>query len=260
MPDINGYELCQMLKSDPETKEIPVIFLTALSSAKSEAEGLEAGAVDYIAKPINPPILKARVNTHMMLKLQRDRLEALVRQDSLTSLINRRGFDEIFYREWRRSVRTQKPLSLLMMDIDSFKLYNDHYGHIAGDWCLQRVSTGLRKVLNRGEDYLFRYGGEEFVALLVDTPFDFVGLMAERLRNSVEELQIPNISSVVKNVVTISVGAATIIPGHTGNPTTLLKEADRMLYEVKNKGRNGTAIVDLGAPDEPLPSVQIVRL
>jgi len=253
MPDINGYELCRMLKSDPETEDIPVIFLTAFSSSNDEAVGLEAGAVDYIAKPINPPIVRARVKSQMTLKLQRDYLELLVRQDSLTSLVNRRGFDELFSREWRRAARARKPLSLIMMDIDSFKLYNDHYGHVAGDHCLQQISAGLGEVLHRGGDYLVRYGGEEFVAVLADTPFEFVGLMAERLRAAVEAMQIPHACSIVKNVVTISVGAATIVPIHSDSPSTLLMEADRMLYEVKKAGRNATLAADMGGPEEVPP-------
>ena len=253
MPDINGYELCRMLKNDPETENIPVIFLTAFSSPNDEAMGLEAGAVDYIAKPINPPIVRARVQSQMTLKLQRDYLQVLVRQDGLTSLINRRGFDELLSREWRRAARTKKPLSLIMMDIDSFKQFNDNYGHMAGDQCLQQVSACLSSVLHRGGDYLVRYGGEEFAALLADTPFDFIDMMGERLRAAVEGMQIPHANSIVKNVVTISVGGATAVPVHTDSPSTLLMEADRMLYEVKKAGRNGVRASNLGGPKEASP-------
>ena len=253
MPDINGYELCRMLKNDPETQDIPVIFLTAFSSREDEAKGLEAGAMDYIAKPINPAVVRARVRTQMTIKLQRDALEVLVRKDALTSLINRRGFDELLKREWRRAARARKPLSLIMVDIDSFKLYNDNYGHIAGDQCLQQVSTCLSSVLHRGGDHLARFGGEEFAALLADTPFEFVGLMGERLRAAVEAMQIPHAHSLAKKVVTISVGAATVVPVHTDNPATLLMEADRMLYEVKKAGRNAVRVVDLGGPTERPP-------
>lgn len=253
MPDINGYELCRMLKSAPETENIPVIFLTAFASAVDEAVGLEAGAVDYIAKPINPPIVRARVQTQMALKLQRDYLEVLVRQDALTSLTNRRGFDEVLNREWRRAARAHKPLSLIMMDVDSFKLYNDHYGHIAGDECLQQVSTCLSSVLHRGGDHLVRYGGEEFAAVLAETPFDFVELIAERLRAAVEAAQIPHACSLVKNVLTISAGAATVIPHHSDSPTSLVMAADRMLYEVKKAGRNEVQATDMGGGDETPP-------
>ena len=253
MPDINGYELCGMLKGDPETEDIPVIFLTAFSSSNDEAMGLEAGAVDYIAKPINPAIVRARVQTQMALKLQRDYLEVLVRQDALTSLINRRGLDELLSREWRRAARERKPLSLVMMDVDSFKLYNDNYGHMAGDQCLQQVAKCLGTVLHRGGDYLIRYGGEEFAALLSDTPFEFIELMAERLRAAVEAMQIPHATSLAKNVVTISVGAASVVPLHSDSPSTLLVEADRMLYGAKRAGRNTVRVADLGGAEEKPP-------
>ena len=253
MPDINGYELCRMLKNDPQTQDIPVIFLTAFSAREDEARGLDAGAMDYIAKPVNPAVVRARVRTQMTIKLQRDALEVLVRQDALTSLINRRGFDELLKREWRRAARARKPLSLFMMDIDSFKLYNDNYGHIAGDQCLQQVSTCLSSVLHRGGDHLARFGGEEFAGLLADTPFEFVGLMGERLRAAVEAMQIPNTNSLAKNVVTISVGAATVVPVHTDNPADLLMEADRQLYEAKKSGRNAVRVVHLGGPFEKAP-------
>lgn len=253
MPDINGYELCRMLKSDPQTEDVPVIFLTAFSSPSDEAMGLEAGAVDYIAKPINPPIVRARVDTHIALKMQRDYLEVLVRQDALTMLINRRGLDELLSREWRRAARARKPISMIMIDIDSFKLFNDNYGHMAGDQCLKQVSTCLASVIHRGGDYLVRYGGEEFAVLLTDTPFEFLELMCERLRAAVEALMIPHASSIVKNVVTISVGGASIIPMHTESPSKLLIEADRMLYQVKNAGRNGVQVTDLGGGTEAPP-------
>ncbi len=250
MPDIDGYELCDILRNDPETKSIPIIFLTAFGSTDDEAKGLEAGAVDYITKPVTPPIVKARVRTHMALKLQRDYLEVLVRQDALTSLINRRGFDEILGREWRRAARAGKPLSLVMLDVDSFKPYNDHYGHVAGDACLQQVSAALGSALHRGTDYLFRYGGEEFAALLAETPFEFIEVMAERLRAAVEAARIPHAYSPVCDTVTISAGAATVIPQHADDLSTLILAADRMLYEVKKGGRNGVRVVDLSGGDE----------
>ncbi|NND71621.1 MAG: diguanylate cyclase [Rhodothermales bacterium] len=246
MPDINGYKVCRMLKHEPETTDIPVIFLTAFASPNDEVTGLEAGAVDYIVKPINPAILRARVHTHISLKIQRDYLELLVRQDSLTSLINRRGFDELLNREWCRAARGHSPLTVVIIDVDSFKAYNDTYGHIAGDVCLQRVSSSLTSVLHRAGDYLFRYGGEEFAALLADTPFEFVPMMAERLRLAVQNAQIPHAQATTGDVLTISVGAATIIPNYHDNSMTLVEAADRMLYQAKESGRNCVQVVDLG--------------
>lgn len=253
MSDINGYELCKMLKQDPLTQDIPIVFLTAFSSTEDEAAGLAVGAVDYITKPINPSILQNRVGTQIALKLQRDYLNLLVRQDGLTELTNRRGFEEILGKEWRRASRQRTPLSLLMIDIDSFKLYNDKYGHIAGDNCLKAVADKMNSVLRRGGDSLARYGGEEFVALMADTPFDFVELMAERFRSAIESLQIPHADSMVAKVVTISVGAATVIPTHHDEPMSLVAEADRMLYRVKQDGGNSVRANDLGGVTEVEP-------
>ena len=238
MPGVDGYELCGTLKKDSLTRAIPIIFITALTSGDHETKGLKAGAVDYIAKPINPDVVKARVGNHMELKKQRDYLESLALVDSLTGILNRRGFDLHYDREWRRSARSKSPLSLIMIDIDDFKLYNDHYGHLAGDDCLKNVARILKEVPRRGGDLLVRYGGEEFVALLPDTPFESLRFMAEKFRSAVEEVQIPHCGSSVAKVVTISVGAATAIPEPRTFPFTLVDKADQLLYRCKTEGRN----------------------
>ena len=140
IPDINGYELCRTLRQDPDTQGIPIIFVTGFTSVEDETRGLQAGAVDYIAKPINPTLVAARVATHMELKRQRDYLQALCRLDGLTGVYNRRGLDDFFDREWRRAARARLPLSFVIMDIDAFKPFNDNYGHIAGDECLKVIA------------------------------------------------------------------------------------------------------------------------
>jgi len=238
MPEVDGYELCATLKKDQLTRSIPIIFITALTSSEYETKGLKAGAVDYIAKPINPDVVKARVGNHMELKKQRDYLESLAMVDSLTGILNRRGFDLHYDREWRRSARSKAALSLVMIDIDDFKQYNDNYGHLAGDDCLKLVARTLKKVPRRGGDVLVRYGGEEFLAVLPDTPFESLRFMAERFRAAVEEAQIPHCGSRVSKVVTVSVGAATVIPNPRTYPFVLVDKADQMLYRSKTEGRN----------------------
>ena len=247
MPVYDGYELCRVLKDDPATKPIPIIFLTALTTPADETKGLHAGAADYISKPINPDIVAARVKIQVEVKQQRDYLQKLSTIDSLTGVANRRCFDDALQREWRRCQRDNKPLSLLAIDIDCFKLYNDKYGHIAGDECLIRVAKLLEDALNRGGDLFARIGGEEFVALLPDTPYDSLDVVAERFRAAVESEAIPHERSVVSKVVTISIGGASIIPTQSLKPVELYAIADKQLYAAKEKGRNQFHLVAMPA-------------
>ncbi|MEQ9449834.1 MAG: diguanylate cyclase, partial [Rhodospirillaceae bacterium] len=169
LPDADGLDVCRKLKVDPALTDIPVIFLTSHTSPKDEIAGLEAGGLDYIPKPINPAILRARLNNHMELKRSRDALARLAHNDGLTGLINRRTFDAVYNREWKRLARTHQCLSVIMIDVDHFKKYNDTYGHAAGDECLRRVARAAEGALQRPADIVARYGGEEFIALLPDT-------------------------------------------------------------------------------------------
>ena len=247
MPQIDGYELCRLLKSDSKTKSIPIIFITALSTPENETRGLETGAADYIIKPINPSIVTARVKNQMEVKKQRDYLEHLSTIDSMTGAYNRRYFDECLDREWRRCQRSKMALSLVLIDIDYFKAYNDEYGHVAGDDCLRTVAEKLKEVPQRGGDVLARFGGEEFVAILPDTPYEFVQFMAEKFRSSVEETAITHASSKVSEVVTVCVGGATVIPDNNFRPLALVQMADQMLYKAKDQGRNQAFSTFLGS-------------
>jgi PleD family two-component response regulator len=165
MPDMDGYEVCAKLKADEKTRDIPVIFVTAMDQEEDESKGLNAGVIDYITKPVRSSIVKARVRNHLELKRYRDLLKELSTVDGLTGIPNRRRFDEVLESEWRRARRNQTPLSLLLMDIDFFKAYNDHYGHVAGDDCLRQLAKGLAEIVRRPADLVARYGGEEFVLL-----------------------------------------------------------------------------------------------
>ena len=190
MPDMDGYETCRQLQANPATAAIPIIFLTVKNDSTNEAMGLELGAIDYIAKPIVPQIIKARVKNHLIQKRQRDELENLSAIDALTGIANRRRLDEYLETEWRRAARNKYAISLMMIDIDNFKSFNDTYGHQAGDDCLRHVANAIAASPQRPSDLVARYGGEEFCVVLPDTPKDPALDMAERVRENVKNLAI----------------------------------------------------------------------
>lgn len=169
LPDSDGFSLCRQIKSQPGLVNIPVLFVTSRTDPIDETAAFDIGAVDYVVKPFNPAVVRARVRMHAELKRARDELERLAYIDGLTGAFNRRAFDDAFDREWRRLARTGDVMSIILCDVDFFKLYNDSYGHGAGDECLRQVGAALRAKVRRPGDMLARYGGEEFVALLPET-------------------------------------------------------------------------------------------
>jgi diguanylate cyclase (GGDEF)-like protein len=249
MPGVDGYEVCRRLKADPRSGDVPIIFVTARDRVEDEIKGLETGAVDFITKPVHPSIVLARVRTQIMLKQQADRLRGMASTDALTGVANRRGFDERLDIEWRRCQRHRMPLSLIMIDIDHFKLYNDTYGHQAGDNCLQHIASALRTVLRRASDMLSRYGGEEFVCLLPGTGLDGAVERADEIGRAVERLNIIHAHPTTGPVVTVSRGVSTTIPGNEIEIVDLLQVADAMLYQAKRTGRNCTMSCPLGQGD-----------
>lgn len=238
MPEMNGYEVCRRLKNNPHTSKIPVIFLTALNEEDDETKGLELGAVDFITKPYKPAIVIARIKTQLSLKLKTDLLESMASIDGLTDINNRRRFDEILETEWHRTMRESAALSLIMIDIDFFKKYNDLYGHASGDDCLRAVAQALKKSIKRASDNVARYGGEEFAVILPGTDNESAAMIAERIRSSVESLKIPHGQNKGNDYVTISLGVATVFPLQNTNPLMLIKAADRFLYQAKDEGKN----------------------
>jgi diguanylate cyclase (GGDEF)-like protein len=237
MPGMDGFEVCRRLKADVATRDIPVIFVTAHIDDEAQMRGLDLGAVDFISKPINIQIVRARVNIHLTLKAQADLLRRWAYIDGLTGVHNRRYFDERLSREWDRAVRSNSPLSVLMLDVDFFKRYNDHYGHQAGDDCLRRVANALENGLKRPADLLARYGGEEFVCLLPDTDLSGAQQVADELGARVTGLQIEHADSAVAAFVTISVGVCCKPAGVQGSAVELLGQADAQLYLAKQRGR-----------------------
>ncbi|WP_320006357.1 diguanylate cyclase [Maridesulfovibrio sp.] len=245
MPEMDGYEVLRKIKSNDETKSIPVIFITALDSEHDEARGLEMGAVDYIRKPFHPPIVKARVKNHLTLSRQRCLLEGLANLDGLTEMPNRRNFELALEREWLRCCRSGENMSLAMLDVDCFKQYNDNYGHTAGDDVLRKVAGVLKSEVRRPADVAARYGGEEFVLLLPETDSDGGRYLAERIRVMIADLEIEHGFSSVSNVLTVSLGGVTVVPSTFSKAQDLTVGADSMLYEAKRRGRNMVLWTDL---------------
>ena len=237
MPGMDGHEVCRRLKADPATRDLPVIFVTAHNDEAAETLGLELGAVDFISKPINPKIVRARVRTHLTLKAQSDLLRQWVYIDGLTGVYNRRHFDERLASEWGRAQRSHSPLSVVLLDVDFFKRYNDHYGHQLGDECLRRIAGTLQDALRRPADMVARYGGEEFVCLLPETGVEGAMTVARELERRVREIGLVHARSDVAGVVTVSLGVA----GRTATPDAtagaLVAEADAQLYRAKITGR-----------------------
>ncbi len=238
MPGLDGFEVCRRLKANPELADIPVLFLTALNEEVEIERGFALGAVDYVHKPFSIPILKARMHNHLALKRKSDQLARLARTDGLTGVANRRHFDEGFAGEWARARRHGRALSLILVDVDHFKRFNDHYGHGEGDRCLKRVADALEGCIRRPGDLLARFGGEEFVALLPDTESGAALAIAERMREAVCAMAIAHAENTACRHVTISVGVATHRPGPDCLPEQLLKAADDRLYRAKGGGRN----------------------
>ncbi|HEX8788328.1 MAG TPA: diguanylate cyclase [Telluria sp.] len=238
MPGMDGYALCKELLAAPETDDIPVIFVTALSSPEDETRALDAGAADFISKPVNAAVVRARVRTQLTVKRQRDALRALILLDALTGVANRRAFDERLAAEWRRCGRSGLPVALALVDIDHFKLYNDHYGHQAGDNALIQVAAAMRRAAGRTQDLVARYGGEEFAFLLPQLDARGGTGVAKRLMAELEQIAIPHAASPTAPRLTVSIGIACMTPDEQHAPADLIQEADGLLYQAKDGGRN----------------------
>jgi diguanylate cyclase (GGDEF)-like protein len=238
MPEMDGYKVCSELKGNEKTRDIPVIFVTANNQEEDESRGFEEGVVDYITKPVRPSIVKARVRIHLALKAHRDYLKALSTIDELTRVANRRKFDEQLENEWGRSRRNQSPLSLIMMDIDFFKNFNDHYGHIAGDECLRKLAMGISAVCKRPADLFARYGGEEFVILLPETDSTGASFIARLVQDKIRSIRIPHAFSQVADFVTVSMGVVSLTARDDLTQLDLINTADHLLYDAKRGGRN----------------------
>lgn len=265
MPEMDGFETAELMRSSSRTKYIPIIFVTAISKEqRCIFKGYEVGAVDYLFKPIEPIILQSKVKIFLelynqkklleeqskllelkiqeLLELRADnqKLETLSIRDGLTGISNRRHFNDHLEASLRSSFRSGKPLSLIMADIDHFKLYNDNYGHLAGDECLVKVARAIESNASRPFDLAARYGGEEFAVILPETDKKGAITVAEGIRKNIRQLALPHEYSKVSPFITLSLGVATIIPnpGEAHTIEGLIEEADKALYRAKANGRD----------------------
>ena len=241
MPGMSGFEIIKIIKHSDRTRDIPVIFITGLNSAEDEEEGLNLGAMDYIVKPFNPAIVRARVRNTLRFRAQQKMLETMVHIDGLTEIPNRRNFDVILNREFKSAVRNKKWLSLIMIDVDQFKHYNDNYGHAKGDEALIRIAKTIKSCLKRPDDFVARYGGEEFAVILPNT--DEVGgkKVAENIRQAINSINIKHQKPEGDPWLTISLGGYSSIPEQFQNEQIFIEKADACLYKAKHNGKNCVA-------------------
>lgn len=241
MPGIDGYEVCTRLKKDRLLADVPVIFTTGLDDQEAEVRGLTLGAIDYVSKPINPVVLKARVSNHIELKRLRDQLAQMAVTDALTGLSNRRQLETVLTTETSRLAPYGDWLSVIMLDIDFFKLFNDTYGHPEGDRCIKMVAAALNRAVHRVAGVSARYGGEEFACVLPGADPDTAVVIANEIQQHIRSLNIPHAMSSISQNVTVSIGIASA-QAHSDMPgSAWIQHADHQLYISKKGGRNQIA-------------------
>jgi diguanylate cyclase (GGDEF)-like protein len=243
MPGMDGYEVITELKQIDNIKDIPVIFITGLNNSEDEEKGLALGAVDYINKPFISAVIRLRVKHQMQIINQLRAIERLSMVDQLTNIANRRSFDNRLGVEWYRAIREKTPISLLMIDVDKFKTYNDTYGHQQGDTVLRIIAEVFTNTLKRAMDFAARWGGEEFTILLPNVDQEGALNVAEDLRKNVENTEIPCANGLFTKV-TISIGVNTEVPLQNSSVDTFISGADEALYTAKRTGRNRVCLFE----------------
>ena len=238
MTGMDGFAVISALKKSEKTKHIPIIFITSLADEINEEKGLSLGAADYITKPFSPIVVKLRVNIQAKMLEQLRVIERLSMLDELTNLPNRRSFETRLASEWARAFREKKPVSLLMIDVDGFKNFNDTYGHIQGDFALQAASNVFTQMLRRPGDFAARWGGEEFIVLLPNTDLSGAMEIAEQIRRNIENMPLPRNDGQDKKI-TVSIGVNTaLMDGKNNTIHEFISGADKALYTAKQAGRN----------------------
>lgn len=238
MPGIDGYEVCRRMKREPRTSHIPIIFTTGLDAAGDEVKGLEIGAVDYIRKPINPVTTRARVDNQLKLKQSQDASQRLAGMDGLTGLANRRHFDERMAYEYCRHARSGTEFSLVLMDVDYFKLFRYKYGPTRGDDCLRQIAQAITMGMVRATDMAARFGGESFVFLLPETGLDGALVFAEKMHKRINNLALPNSYSAISDHVTASFGVVGARDASERLVPDIIEQASRQLHAAKAEGRD----------------------
>jgi diguanylate cyclase (GGDEF)-like protein len=245
MPGMDGFDCCKKLQTLPGSKHTPVLMITGLEDESSIDRAFEVGAADYLTKPIHWAVLRQRIprlieksRLHRKLEETNRQLKHLAAIDSLTQIFNRRCFDEYLSIQWLRMANNQSPLSLILCDVDFFKVYNDTYGHPAGDECLKAVARAISKAVKRPATLVARYGGEEFAVILPNTDAVSATHVAQNMRCAVKALQITHANSCASQWVTLSQGIASLVPSRESTAQTLISAADRALYRAKAQGRD----------------------
>ena len=245
LPGIDGVETTRRLRDTYEDKWFPIIFVTSANEDEHLAKGLAAGGDDYLHKPISSVVLEAKLKAmQRMVNMQQEiiavskRMEQLSLLDGLTQIFNRRSFDRSIESEWQRMRRDKNDLALIMIDVDFFKKYNDHYGHQAGDECLKKIAKTIEGLLLRPADIAARYGGEEFAILLPGTDLDGATYVAERVIMAIHDMNLPHAKSDVSDRVSLSLGMAVSSRDKNNSIYKLIKSADEALYHAKVSGRN----------------------
>lgn len=263
LPDTDGFEVAkEVRKLQGQDDWTAIIFLSVMSKDEDLARGIEAGGDDYLMKPVGRVVVQAKVRAmYRLVQMQRalvklagqlndanQELQRLSMTDGLTGIANRRLFDESLVREWRRCLRIGKPISIVLLDVDFFKKYNDRYGHQVGDECLKSVAKEVARATPRPGDLAARYGGEEFVLILAETDQDGARWVAEQIRQQLSALKIPHDDSSHKHV-TVSCGVASVVPSEELSVEKLVKSADIALYIAKEHGRNRVECLEYGQGD-----------
>jgi diguanylate cyclase (GGDEF)-like protein len=249
MPVLNGFEYCARLSEHTGAERVPILMLSSLEDRESVDRAFALGVTDYVSKPFQWAILRQQVRhaierSQLLKKLEEanQRLEQLAILDGLTQVANRRRFDEYLSQSWRCMSRERSPLSLIMVDVDFFKSYNDTYGHQAGDACLRKIAKAISDTVHRPFDLVARYGGEEFVVVLPNTPIAGATQVASQIHKAVNALHIPHQGSTIAEHVTLSLGISSVVPYPEVAPESLLIAADRALYQAKGEGRDRSVV------------------
>jgi len=238
LPGMDGFGVLAELKKSDISHSIPVLIISGRSNPDDEVKGLKLGAVDYITKPFHEIVVKARVETQIKILKQMRIIEEFGFIDTLTNIPNRRQFDQLLIKEWNRAKRDSSPFSIMMIDVDHFKIYNDTHGHQQGDVALQTVASTIASSLKRKIDIAARWGGEEFSVLLPNTTLEGAMQVAEDIRKNIESALIPTSEEDSYHNVTISMGVSQMLPDNETSIANLIQQADMALYNAKDKGRN----------------------
>ncbi|MCW8108113.1 diguanylate cyclase [Alteromonas ponticola] len=242
MPGLNGVELCRQIKATEQLEDLPIVFLTGHDDQETQLKCWEAGCVDFVPKPIVFATLKYRLQTHIKLKLVTDKLSTLAMLDGLTNVYNRRYLENYLTKHNTQATRDYQVFTLMMLDIDYFKRYNDNYGHQQGDECLREVAQILSKTATRSTDFVARYGGEEFILMLPATDQKGAKLVAMNIHQSLAKRKLEN-KDTEAGRVTLSIGCVSASAPYAITP--MIEEADKLLYEAKQSGRNQTCFKTL---------------